>query len=144
MEADEIQKFVYFKNLELNENDSTENKEDEIDINFFKDSELYDVSVKYSFTYDSSNQSRKFTIKLTRKDILYSDEEDYDDDPHESSFAAKANKMEATTCNIIKFSDTTTEIDNSFYKITFPDSSVELLSTNHELLQKYVELKKSL
>jgi len=142
-EADEIEKFVYFKNLELKE--STEVIQEAKDDIFFNDSYEYNITVIYSSTYNFINQSRDFTIKFkvtNKKDP--DDEYEYDDEPWETSYGGILNKREATTCNIIKFSDTTTEIDNSFYKITFTDSSVELLSTNHELLQKYVELKKPL
>ena len=155
LEADEIEKFVYFKNLELKE--SKEVIQETKDDIFFNDSDDYNITVIYSSTYNVINQSRDFTIKFRVTNKKGPDDEyEYDDETWETSYGGILNTMKTRTCNITKFFDTTTEIDTSFYKITVTYSSdssdssdssvssVELLSTNHELLQKYVELKKPL
>ena len=154
--ASEVQEFVYFKNLELLSNiTKIEQMEDSI---FFKNNPEYNITVIYSSDYNPSNNSRNFTVKfrVENKSNTYSDsdsdsdaDDDFDDTETELySYGYILNKMEATTCNIEKFSDTTTTIpiDNSFYKITYNGTKTDeyILSTNHELLQKYVELKKTI
>jgi hypothetical protein len=150
--AREIQEFVYFKNLELLSN--TSKIEQTKDSTFFKDDPEYNITVIYSSDYNPLNNSRNFTVKfrVENKSNTYSDSDSDDDfdetEPDLYSRGDMLNKMEESTCNIEKFSDTTTTIpiDNSFYKITFKGTRTDeyLLSTNHELLQKYVELKKTI
>ena len=150
--ASEVQEFVYFKNLELLSNiTKIEQMEDST---FFKNNPEYNITIIYSSDYNPSNNSRNFTVKfrVENKSNTYSDsdsDDDFDDnEPELYSYGDLLNKMEATTCNIEKFSDTTTTIpiDNSFYKITYNGTKTDeyILSTNHELLQKYVELKKTI
>jgi hypothetical protein len=150
--AGEIQEFVYFKNLELLSN--TSKIEQTKDSTFFKDDPEYNITVIYSSDYNPLNNSRNFTVKFRVENKINTEyESDSDDDFDETepdlySRGDMLNKIEEATCNIEKFSDTTTTIpiDNSFYKITFKGTRTDeyILSTNHELLQKYVELKKPL
>ena len=149
--AREIQEFVYFKNLELLSN--TSKIEQTKDSTFFKDDPEYNITVIYSSDYNPLNNSRNFTVKFRVENKINtefdSDDDDFDEtEPDLYSRGDMLNKMEDATCNIEKFSDTTTTIpiDNSFYKITFKGIRTDeyILSTNHELLQKYVELKKTI
>jgi hypothetical protein len=153
--AREIQEFVYFKNLELLSN--TSKIEQTKDSTFFKDDPEYNITVIYSSDYNPLNNSRNFTVKFrvenkinTQSESEFdSDDDDFDEtEPDLYSRGDMLNKMEESTCNIEKFSDTTTTIpiDNSFYKITFKGTRTDeyILSSNHELLQKYVELKKTI
>jgi hypothetical protein len=150
LKAREIEEFVYFKNLELLSN--TSKIEQTKDFTFFKDDPEYNITVMYSSDYNSLNNSRNFTVKFRVENKINTESEsddDFDDtEPELYSRGDMLNKMEEVTCNIEKFSDTTTTIpiDNSFYKITFKGTRTDeyLLSTNHELLQKYVELKKTI
>ena len=149
--ANEIQEFVYFKNLELLSNTlKIEQTKDSI---FFKDDTEYNITVIYSSDYNLLNNSRNFTVKFRVENKINtkseseseSDDDDFDEtEPDLYSYGDMLNKMEEATLNIEKFSDTTTTIpiDDSFYKITLEETDEYILSTNHELLQKYVEFKK--
>jgi len=147
--AREIQEFVYFKNLELLSNTSKIQQTE--DSTFFKDDPEYNITVIYSSDYNPLNNSRNFTVKFRVKNKINTEDESDDDfdetEPDLHSRGDMLNKIEEATCNIEKFSDMTTTIpiDDSFYKITFKGTRTDeyILSTNHELLQEYVEFKKS-
>jgi hypothetical protein len=135
--------FVYSKNLQLGpqqikkENDST----------FFTEP----ITVTYSSIYNSSNNSRNFTVQFTATDNGYDPDAD-DLDEYEYQIEAnspwdRAIQIGERKCNIEKFVDNNMKLDDTFYKITFTETEplTYILSTNLELLTQYLqELKKKL